>query len=171
MRACVLSFIKPLLHDTTVLLYIINTVFNENDRPSNLKGWERFQRVLNEFFEEIAKLHELLTLEEVGINSTKIFTNLRVLWNSPGSYRAFKCLSLFQRPRLFSLLREEINNGASLIWNVFYTNSCVNSRPMRRTSHIVHELLYLYGLTDGERDEYMKIYVRELQMAMTRKET
>ena len=48
---------------------------------------------------------------------------------------------------------------------------CDEGLPFETSTHIVHALLYLYGLTDGERDEYMKIYVRELQMAVTSKET
>ena len=161
--------------DVHLIIMTVNTVVNEIGRPSNFIDCESIHRVLDAYFEEIAELLELLTLEEVRKNSRKIFTSLRVLWNSPGSYRAFKCLSLFQRPRLFSLLREEINNGEAPdlkpVLYKFMRDFPTKDFCLRRVCHIVHELLYLHGLTDGERDEYMNIYVRELQMAMTLKET
>ena len=101
--------------DTDLILMTVKTIVNEIVHPSNFIDFSNVQPVLAAFVQEITKLLALLTPEDFRINSKKIFSSLRVLWNSPSSYRSVSCIELFQRYPLRDMLREEINNGASLI--------------------------------------------------------
>ena len=175
LRCLSLFTIDRVRGDADLILMTVNTIVKEIVHPSNFIDFTNVQPVLEAFFEEIAQLLALLTPEEFRINSKNIFRSLRVLWNSPSSYRSVSCIGLFQRPPLLDLLRKEVNNGAApdlkpLLYKYMRDFSPRHFR-LRRTCHIVHARFYLHGLTDEERDEYMTIYVRELQLAMTLKET